>query len=103
MTRAALSDRPLSVDNVLAEVRHAGAGGLAVFIGTVRDHNDGRAVTRLEYEAYAAMAVAVMERIVAEIEAAIPGARAALAHRIGALEVGEMAVVCLCTEGPLST
>jgi len=94
VTRAALSDRPLSVDNVLAEVRHAGAGGLAVFIGTVRDHNDGRAVTRLEYEAYAAMAVAEMERIVAEIEAAIPGARAALAHRIGALEVGEMAVVC---------
>ena len=94
MTRTVLSDRPLSVDDVLAEVRHPGAGALAVFIGTVRDHNDGRAVTRLEYEAYAAMAVAEMERITGEIEAAIPGARCAIAHRVGALGIGDTAVVC---------
>ena len=75
-------------------VRHTGAGGLALFLGAVRDHNDGRPVTRLEYEAYASMAVAEMERIVDEIEGSIPGARCAVAHRTGTLEVGDIAVVC---------
>jgi molybdopterin synthase catalytic subunit len=94
VSRAALGDRPLSVDDVLAQVRHPGAGGLALFIGTVRDTNDGRAVTRLEYEAYASMAVVEMERIIDEIEEAIGGARCAIAHRVGALDVGETAVIC---------
>jgi molybdopterin synthase catalytic subunit len=94
VSRVLLGDGPLSVDALLAEVRHPGAGAVALFLGTVRDTNDGRAVTRLEYEAYGAMALAEMERIVREIEQSIPGARCALAHRIGALEVGETAVVC---------
>ena len=82
------------MDEVLAVVQHAGAGGLALFLGAVRDHNDGRPVTRLEYEAYASMAVAEMERIVAEIEASIPGVRCAVAHRTGTLDIGDIAVVC---------
>jgi molybdopterin synthase catalytic subunit len=94
VSRVLLGDGPLSVDALLAEVRHPGAGAVALVLGTVRDTNDGRAVTRLEYEAYGAMALAEMERIVREIEQSIPGARCALAHRIGALEVGETAVVC---------
>jgi molybdopterin synthase catalytic subunit len=94
VSRAALGDRPLSVDGVLAEVQHPGAGAVALFIGTVRDNNAGRTVTRLEYEAYASMAVAEMERIIGEIEQAMAGARCAIAHRVGVLEVGEAAVVC---------
>jgi molybdopterin synthase catalytic subunit len=94
VSRVLLGEGPLSVDAILAEVHHPGAGAVALFLGTVRDHNDGRAVTRLEYEAYGAMALAEMERIVREIEESIPGARCALAHRVGALEVGETAVVC---------
>jgi molybdopterin synthase catalytic subunit len=94
VTRVVLRAEALSADEVLAQVRHPGAGGIALFMGTVRDNNDGRAVRLLEYEAYREMALTEMERIVGEIEAAIPGARCAVAHRTGALQVGEVAVIC---------
>jgi molybdopterin synthase catalytic subunit len=94
VSRAQLSDAPISVDAVVAAVRHPGAGAVALFLGTVRDENEGRPVTRLEYEAYAAMAVSEMERIARETEAAFPDARCAIAHRVGALDVGETAVAC---------
>jgi molybdopterin synthase catalytic subunit len=90
----ALRDVPLSVDEALASVRHASAGGVCVFLGTVRDHNDGRSVVRLEYEAYASMALAEMRRIADEIAAEIPDARLAVVHRTGSLVVGDVAVVC---------
>ena len=63
MSHADLRAGPISVDETLAQVRHAGAGAVALFLGIVRDHNDGRPVTRLEYEAYGAMALAELERI----------------------------------------
>jgi molybdopterin synthase catalytic subunit len=94
MSRVELRDAPLSVDDVLARVRRPGAGAVAVFLGTIRDENDGRPVTRLEFEAYAAMALEEMERIAGETESRIPGAVCAIAHRTGSLEVGEIAVVC---------
>ncbi|MBX3220694.1 MAG: molybdenum cofactor biosynthesis protein MoaE [Labilithrix sp.] len=97
MTEAAWIDvreAPLSVDEALACVRRPGAGGLAVFVGAVRDESAGRAVTRLEYSAYASMAKREMERIAIEIEAELPGTRVAAMHRIGSLEVGDAAVVC---------
>jgi molybdopterin synthase catalytic subunit len=94
MSRAELVDAPVSIDAVVAAVRHAGAGAVALFVGTVRDHNDGRAVTRLEYEAYASMAVAEMDRIARETEAGAPGVRCAIVHRVGALNVGDVAVAC---------
>ena len=94
MNRADLRAAPLSVDEVLAKVRHPGAGAVALFLGIVRDHNDGRPVTRLEYEAYGPMALGEMERIARETEAQIAGARCAIAHRTGALEVGDTAVAC---------
>ena len=53
-------DVPLDVDEVLQAVRHPSQGGAVLFVGMVRDHNDGRNVTRLEYEAYASMARAEM-------------------------------------------
>ncbi|MGH7434442.1 MAG: molybdenum cofactor biosynthesis protein MoaE [Polyangiaceae bacterium] len=92
--RAVLQAGPLSIDEVVARVRRPEAGAVAIFLGTVRDHNDGRAVVKLEYEAYPSMAVAEMGRIVAEIEREIPGVVLAVAHRTGSLAVGEVAVVC---------
>jgi molybdopterin synthase catalytic subunit len=85
---------PLSVDETLALVRRPGAGGLSVFVGVVRDENDGRAVTRLEYSAYESMAVREIGRVVEEIEREIPGARVAAMHRVGSLAIGDAAVVC---------
>lgn len=85
---------PLSLDEAVAAVSHAGAGGVATFLGVVRDHNDGRPVTLLEYEAYGAMAERELERIEQEISAAEPDVRVYALHRVGALQVGDVAVVC---------
>lgn len=89
-----IRESPLSMDEVLRAVSHPGAGGVDVFLGLVRDTNEGRAVTKLEYEAYASMAVKEMERIAADIARDIPGVRLAAQHRVGSLAVGELAVVC---------
>jgi molybdopterin synthase catalytic subunit len=90
----ALRAEALSMDEALAHVKHAGAGALCVFLGTVRDHNVGRVVVRLEYEAYETMAVAEMKRIAEELMVETPGVRLAVLHRTGSLGVGEVAVVC---------
>lgn len=90
----AISHDALSVDRALAEVSHPGAGGVALFVGAVRDENDDRAVTRLDYEAYETMALAEMRRIAEEITAALPMTRLAVHHRVGELRVGDLAVVC---------
>jgi molybdopterin synthase catalytic subunit len=92
--KAEIREAPLSVDETLAHVRRPGAGGLSVFVGVVRDESAGRVVTRLEYSAYASMAVREMERIGAEIEGEIEGVRVAAMHRTGSLEVGDAAVIC---------
>jgi len=89
-----LRDAPLSVDEVTASVAHPSCGGIATFLGVVRDESDGRAVTLLEYSAYDAMARAEMRRIAEEIAAEIPGVRLAAVHRVGALRVGDLAIVC---------
>jgi molybdopterin synthase catalytic subunit len=94
VSRSVLRPEPLSLDEVLASVRHPQAGGIATFLGTVRDHSEGLSISLLEYEAYPAMAVAEMERIMTEIEAEIPGVRLAAQHRIGALQIGDVAVLC---------
>jgi molybdopterin synthase catalytic subunit len=94
MSRAQLVETPVSIDAVVAAVRRPGAGAVALFVGTVRDENDGRPVTRLEYEAYASMAVAEMDRIALETEQGAPGVRCAIVHRVGALDVGDVAVAC---------
>ncbi len=90
----ALRDTELSMDEAVARVRHPGAGGVAVFLGMVRDENEGRPVVKLEYEAYASMAVAEMERIAGEIAGELAGVRLAVLHRTGSLAVGDVAVVC---------
>jgi molybdopterin synthase catalytic subunit len=90
----ALREEALSADEALSHVQHAGAGAVCLFLGTVRDHNDGRAVVKLEYQAYAAMAVAEMKRIADELTAETPGVRVAVLHRTGSLAVGDVAVVC---------
>ncbi|HEV8547499.1 MAG TPA: molybdenum cofactor biosynthesis protein MoaE [Polyangiaceae bacterium] len=94
MTSVLLSSEPLSLERVIAAVSHAGAGAVVTFVGNVRDSNAGHAVTLLEYEAYPALANAEMARILAEIARELPGTRVAVHHRIGALGVGDAAVVC---------
>jgi len=90
----ALREDAIFADEAVASIAHAGAGGVSVFLGTVRDVNEGRPVVKLEYQAYAAMALTEMKRIVDELTAEFPGTRLAVLHRVGALHIGETAVVC---------
>ncbi len=90
----ALRVEPLSVDEAVNHVRRADAGAVCVFLGSVRDRNEGRPVVKLEYEAYASMALVEMRRIVDEIAHEIADVRLAVVHRTGSLAVGDLAVVC---------
>jgi len=89
-----IRESELSVAEVVAAVTRPEAGGIAVFVGTVRSENAGLPVTRLEYQAYASMAAKEMARIGAEIASEIADARLAVLHRVGSLVVGDAAVVC---------
>ena len=91
--RCWLSDRPLDTAAVSARVEGPGMGGIVVFVGAVRDHARGREIRHLEYEAYAGMAEREMERIADEAAERWQGARVAIAHRTGCLEIGDLAVV----------
>lgn len=84
----------IGADECIAAVLHAGAGGVSVFIGTVRAHNEGHDVTLLEYEAYVSMAEKEMRAIGDEVMREFAGTRVAALHRIGRLAVGDTAVVC---------
>ncbi|HVH64029.1 MAG TPA: molybdenum cofactor biosynthesis protein MoaE [Candidatus Dormibacteraeota bacterium] len=80
-------------------VAHPGAGAICTFSGIVRDNSRGQQVTHLDYEAYAEMAVPQMRKIGEEIKRRWPGARVAMAHRTGHLEIGEVSVV-VCVSAP---
>lgn len=86
-----LTRTPIELAPLVAAVSDPTHGGVATFVGLVRNHQDGRSVGQLEYSAYEPMAEAEAARIVAEAEARWP-ARIALRHRLGTLMIGEVAV-----------
>lgn len=89
-----LTDRPLSVEEAVADVSHPEAGGIAVFAGAVRDHHDGAAVTGLTYEAWEERAGDALRAVADGVVAEFTGVRAVhVSHRLGALAVGELSVV----------
>ncbi len=87
-----VTDGPIDLLAVQAAVAHPGAGGLVLFTGVTRDNFGGRGVLRLEYEAYPEMAEPEMARIGAELAARWPGARVAMVHRTGRVDIGEASV-----------
>jgi molybdopterin synthase catalytic subunit len=89
----AVRSEPLSVDEVLRALQAPEVGGIALFIGTVRDHADGRAVVRLDYEAHPQLAPQEMGRILDALRVEHPGVRLAALHRVGELAIGDLAVV----------
>ncbi len=92
MARFEFSDRPLEVGSLHESLADPSSGGFASFEGWVRDYNEGRSVARLEYEAYAELAVKEGERIVDEAIARFGVRGARCVHRVGALGLGELAV-----------
>jgi sulfur-carrier protein adenylyltransferase/sulfurtransferase len=86
------SSIPLDESALRAELSDPACGGFAAFEGWVRDHNEGRRVRRLEYEAFEPLAIKEGERIIAEAMTRFGVEHASCVHRIGALEIGETAV-----------
>jgi molybdopterin synthase catalytic subunit len=92
MMRFRFTAGPIDTAAARLELLDSGAGACASFEGWVRDFNEGRQVTRLEYEAFAELAVREGERIAAEALARYPVKGALCVHRVGSLLVGELAV-----------
>ena len=69
-----------------------GIGAVVTFLGLVRDHNQGRRVLHLEYEAYEPLALRGLDRIVQEAGERWPAVRLAIHHRVGRMEIGEASV-----------
>ena len=88
-----VTDEPLSLDAVVAEVADERAGGIATFTGTVRRQSRGREVTHLEYDAYAEMAEDVMAQLAADLQSRHDLCAVAIHHRVGRVEIGEASVV----------
>jgi molybdopterin synthase catalytic subunit len=88
-----VSEAPLSLEAVVAEVADESAGATATFTGTVRRKSRGRAVQYLEYEAYAEMAEDVMAQLAAELRQRYDVAALAIHHRVGRVDIGEPSVV----------
>ena len=92
MNTFAFTHDPIGPAALATALADTAAGGFATFEGWVRDHNEGRDVSRLEYEAFEELAQGEGERIVAEAVRRHGALRARCVHRLGALAVGEMAV-----------
>jgi molybdopterin synthase catalytic subunit len=91
--QVAVTSDPLDSDALAALIDAKGDGAVVTFAGLVRDHNQGRQVQFLEYEAYEPLAVRALQRIVDEARELWPGARVAVHHRLGRLEIGEASIV----------
>ena len=97
MSTARLTTQPIDVSSLTREVASDDRGAISIFLGTVRNSNEGRAVNGIDYSAYDTMAVAEMNRIVDEALSKFPGVAIALEHRIGTLDVGDVSVAIACS------
>jgi len=87
-----IRDTPLSVDEVLAAVGDHAAGGTTFFVGTVREQDHGKPVTRLSYSAHPT-AEAELRQVAEKVAADFPVTALAAVHRVGDLELGDTAVI----------
>ena len=90
--RAAVVVRPIDPAPLLAEVSRTANGAVLLFLGTVREVNEGRAVTGIEYSAYLAMAERELSAIVAEAAHCFETLDIVVEHRLGRLALGETSV-----------
>jgi len=88
-----LSDKALSIDESYAYLQDSEAGGICLFVGTIRNKNQNKDVEHLTMEAYSAMAKKQMERIANEAAEQWPIRKITVSHRTGQLEIGDIAVI----------
>ncbi len=92
-SRSMITSKPLILQDVVDKVSGPGLGGIVTFTGAVRDFSRGHEIRYLEYEAYTPMALSEMDGIIVEAEERWPGVVVSLAHRVGELKIGEVAVL----------
>lgn len=85
-------ETPIDMDELMKHVAEEDIGGVCAFTGLVRNHSRGEKVTHLEYHAYPEMAEKKMRQVLQEIEERFGVTRIAVAHRIGTLQIGDIAV-----------
>jgi molybdopterin synthase catalytic subunit len=92
MRRAAIVTREIAPAALITEVQWNALGAISLFLGTVRDTNDGRKVAGIDYSAYTSMAESELEAIVAEAQDRFGVTALVVEHRIGALALGDVSV-----------
>ena len=92
MNRAAIVTREISPALLFAEVQSTEFGAISVFAGTVRDTNDGRSVTAIDYSAYTSMAETELASILGEAEERFGAMAIVVEHRVGPLALGDVSV-----------
>ena len=88
-----LTDQELSVDDCVRFVSNASVGGISVFIGTVRNETKGKAVVRLEFEAFERMAIMEMQKIAQHAFENWSAHAVCIHHRVGTLAIGDVPVI----------
>ena len=84
---------PISVDECERAVQSDAAGAVVTFAGVVRNHDDGREVSWLDYAGHPT-AAAVIEQVAADVAALFPEVQVAVLHRVGRLAIGDVALAC---------
>ena len=90
---------PINTQELADFVADPGAGAMATFVGMTRNTNEGRQVTRLEYECYPGMAEKEMKKIAAEVLQRWPIKKIAMVHRLGRVDIGEASVAIAVSSG----
>jgi molybdopterin synthase catalytic subunit len=93
MKRSGIVTAAIDEAGIIEEVRSDSHGAISLFVGTVRDLNEGREVRRIEYSVYKAMAEEELERILTEAEMRFGAPDIVVEHRVGFLALGETSVV----------
>ncbi|MGH9387931.1 MAG: molybdenum cofactor biosynthesis protein MoaE [Vicinamibacterales bacterium] len=88
----AITTDPLDIAALVSSLHPDGMGAVTSFVGLVRDHNQGRRVLHLEYDAYEPLALRGLDRICEEAAERWPAVRMSIHHRIGRLNIGEASV-----------
>ncbi len=94
-----ITEGPLETEDLTDRVRTGSSGAVVTFLGTTRDHNAGRHVTMLEYEAYRPMADKMLAQVASEMIGRWELGGVAIGHRIGRVDIGETSLV-VATSAP---
>lgn len=89
----AISDQKLSIDRCYDSVVHKSCGGIAIFVGTVRNQNKGKSVTHLDFETYKGMAIKELHKIALECKSKFDVTKLSIHHREGHVGIKDIAVI----------